>query len=83
MLRRIQTTLLWLAILLMIGSSLTCRLGVKYEISKIPLEKRQQMADFDWIGIDGFVVGMAVFVFAGFLFSTSMILILRLKRKLR
>jgi hypothetical protein len=38
-------------------------LGPRYEISRVPLEQRAQMADFDWIGVKW--IERAGYTFAG------------------
>lgn len=38
--------------LLVVASWATCHFGVEHEIAGIPAETRDQMADFDWVGVE-------------------------------
>ena len=64
---------------LMIGSFATCRFGIQHEINKIPLETREKMQEFDWIGIEWIGLGMII----QFLAVVSLILALVLRYKQR
>jgi hypothetical protein len=50
--------LLIIAVLLLLTAFATCYFGVRYDAAQIP--QRQQMTDFDWIGVTWVQRGMAV-----------------------
>jgi hypothetical protein len=62
--KRLAKSLAAFSLLLSVASILTCELGVRHEISKIPPERRAQMSDFDWIGDEWIALGMLIFLAA-------------------
>jgi len=62
--KNIQTKLFFLFLFLLVTSFAACYFGVQHEINKIPLEQREKMTDFDWIGAQWIALGMVIFFFA-------------------
>ena len=62
--KKLIKALLVIAVLLFVASCATCYFGVEHEINKIPAERRAQVSDFDWIGIEWIMRGMVISLIA-------------------
>ena len=57
---RLSRTLSIAAVCLLVSAFLVSLFGVRYEISQLPIEQRNQMDDFDWIGMQWIFRGMVL-----------------------
>jgi len=57
---RLSRALSIAAVCLLVTAVLASLLGVRYEISQLPIEQRNQMDDFDWIGMQWIFRGMVL-----------------------
>jgi hypothetical protein len=50
------------SVVLLVFGIATCQLGYRYELGKIPAERRARMHDTDWVGAEWIGVGGTMFV---------------------
>lgn len=66
MLAKFKRTAFALSLLFLVSSTATCYFGRRYEVEKIPPERRAQMSDTDWVGREWIWRGVLLFLPAGF-----------------
>ena len=78
---KLAKVLIWVSLLLLLTSFGTCYFGVSYEVSKIPIEVREGMADTDWVGIEWIAGGTVIFFVSAITAIASLIIYLVQRRR--